>query len=484
MSGGGIPYIGSKISLISKSEIRYEGILYTIDTKESTVALQNVRSFGTEGRKKDGEQIQPSNEIYDYIIFRGSDIKDLHVCEAPALPTVRPPNDPAIIAMPNPATSAPTQQQMQNMYSNYVPQYPIPHGYGQQFGNPNQFNPYYMGPSYFGNFPQPNQLNPTHQQGQIRPNAPQQQQSVQHIPEQHSQQPVVPNQHLDQQAKAPVRENEKQRAQPPKQSKPASIPTQQIETPQVKPEPEDQERKAISNNRPQQQQQHHQQQHYQQQQYQQQHQQQQYQQQQHQQPRNQRRPSSNYQQKTGQQNVPSNSANRTRPKSSDNSKIMDDFNFDEANARFNKEKLLEEVAASDKQNEKTDEEPAYNKDSSFFDNISCEATDRKEGKEKVPRASLAEQRRIDTETFGQLSISNRGRGHMSRGRGRRYNNQYNGSQGSNSGIGNGGARHGQEQTKVFRPVNQNTDRGSGRGGGRGGYNTKPVNRDNKPQSTH
>ncbi|XP_038578094.1 protein LSM14 homolog B isoform X2 [Micropterus salmoides] len=89
------PYIGCKIGLISKAQNRYEGILYTIDKVNSTVVLAKVKCFGTEGRPAD-RPTPPKDDIYEYITFRGNDIKDITLCEPPRSHHGLPP-DPAII---------------------------------------------------------------------------------------------------------------------------------------------------------------------------------------------------------------------------------------------------------------------------------------------------------------------------------------------------------------------------------------------------
>lgn len=96
-----MPELGSKISLISKADIRYEGRLFTVDPQECTIALSNVRSFGTEDRETQ-YPIAPQNQIYDYILFRGSDIKDIRVVNNVG-PLQNVPNDPAIVQLSVPA---------------------------------------------------------------------------------------------------------------------------------------------------------------------------------------------------------------------------------------------------------------------------------------------------------------------------------------------------------------------------------------------
>jgi protein LSM14 len=79
-------------------------VLHEINSEESTVSLENVRSFGTEGRRggKPEDEILPSDQVYEYIVFRGSDVKDLRIEEGPTAKENKPPavpDDPAIVGV-------------------------------------------------------------------------------------------------------------------------------------------------------------------------------------------------------------------------------------------------------------------------------------------------------------------------------------------------------------------------------------------------
>ena len=88
---------------ISNPTSSYVGTLHEISSENSTVALENVTSYGTEGRRRE-EEIPPNLEsIYEYIVFRGSDVKDLRIEEGPKeVKKPEPPkmpDDPAILGV-------------------------------------------------------------------------------------------------------------------------------------------------------------------------------------------------------------------------------------------------------------------------------------------------------------------------------------------------------------------------------------------------
>ena len=153
-----------------------------------------------------------------------------------------------------------------------------------------------------------------------------------------------------------------------------------------------------------------------------------------------------------------------------------DYDFESANAKFNKEDMVKEAIASGSpigtempgealpangfpgsatNGQRKRSEPnvvtakgiGYNKSSSFFDNISSESKDRNEdsGNRLGGREFRNEERQKNLETFGQGSVDNGYRGGYGRGRAR------------GRGFGRGGPRGG------FAPR-----AGGGRGGMRGG----------------
>ena len=111
-----------------------------------------------------------------------------------------------------------------------------------------------------------------------------------------------------------------------------------------------------------------------------------------------------------------------------------DYDFETANAKFNKEDVVKEkiagspiaeISQDDLEGEAEkaasgEPKEAYNKTKSFFDNISSEAKDRKDNNGQKPggREWRGEEQRRNMETFGQGSVDGGFRGYRGRGRGR------------------------------------------------------------------
>lgn len=94
-------YIGKTISLISVTDNRYVGLLQNIDSEKGTVTLNEVRCFGTEGRKNWGpDEVYPNPNVYQSVKFNGNDVKDLSILEVslasvqPNMPPMVPPGVP------------------------------------------------------------------------------------------------------------------------------------------------------------------------------------------------------------------------------------------------------------------------------------------------------------------------------------------------------------------------------------------------------
>lgn len=157
--------IGQRFNLISKSEIRYIGTLHEINPEQSTIALENVYSFGTEDRKAE-KFVPPSQQKYGFIVFRGSDVKDIKIAEEeqpqPSPPPSMP-NDPAILnaSQPGPPLGGPPRDHFSPpgypphpQFGGYFPPGQFGRGYGPPpggFGPGPGFSPYGPPPpGYFG----------------------------------------------------------------------------------------------------------------------------------------------------------------------------------------------------------------------------------------------------------------------------------------------------------------------------------------------
>ncbi|KAK9457149.1 Scd6-like Sm domain-containing protein [Dipodascopsis uninucleata] len=405
-------FIGSKISLFSNSDIRYVGVLHDISSEDSTLTLKDVVSFGTEGRRGDpANEVPARDHVYDFIVFRGSEVKDLVIEdeESNSVPKQPPPpivDDPAIIQGAAPPAGFPQSQ---------IP-YPQQQQQQQQQQQPGIVPPYYPQPFYsyqqspLLGFEQP----PAVPQLPMQPNVPQNvhtQAPLQNGIQQKApmRQPAGPPSAVSgshegkiegvagkfvpavpvpkprqvqksafskaEQVTEPVNVADdlaKKLALASVSDEPAK-PAAPVRTPQGPPQTASLRGGPTTVSR-------------------------------------------------GFRQFNSRGGFNNRRGGFGGAKLQvpsSDFDFEESNAKFSKDELLKEVQGSEEQEAEETEatEVYYNKSSSFFDNISSSSRDRQDPT-TGERLARSEERKLNLETFGQASIDSgrfRGRG---RGRGR------------------------------------------------------------------
>jgi len=89
--------IGSKLSIITTAQIRYEGILHQADPITKAMTLMQVKNFGSEGRRGGTQEIDSQDNVIDEVIFKLEHIRDFKII-APPNPTLL---DPAIVSASN-----------------------------------------------------------------------------------------------------------------------------------------------------------------------------------------------------------------------------------------------------------------------------------------------------------------------------------------------------------------------------------------------
>ncbi|KAL9974404.1 hypothetical protein ACROYT_G011430 [Oculina patagonica] len=453
----GTPYIGTKISLVSKSEIRYEGILYSIDTKDAVVTLANVRSFGTEDRDAP-KKVPPREEVYEYIVFRGQDIKDLHVCEVPATKAAASqlPQDPAIVQ------SGSSRHPGSYSHFHTPVTYPLqPMNYGP-FGGP--YGGYPPGGQH-AHMPGPMQPHPGMMGSMMPPRIPTPP-PVQPIPVARSHTPspetVLPTAPSSNNEQVKVNETQdKSTTQQGTQTvhtkkRPSSRPSSRrnsedkTEAAQEKKKQEAKDKENINKESggtnqsalPQRQRQ------------------------------------GGNRRTQGRRGGSSTRGSKPRT-GGDPVKFEGEFDFESSNAKFNKEEIEEELqqklhenlritdeVENTAENEVIHDQPQspvsfYDSSKSFFDSISCEANDRDKNRRAHP--SWQQERKVNMETFGVTGGMRRGGRGRGRGRGgyrggrggSRYQGREDSGRGGRGGWrgGRGGSRGGRSKAWVDYPIN-------------------------------